>query len=186
MPLIRLLIVLALACSASGCYVASLAGLADASSSVMDEALLGHWRNADEGVELVVARSQWHSYDVTLRERGTEQRFTARVTTLGGAQYFDATVHSGTDAGVGLVPVHVLGRTSVRDAALVVELLDPDWFTGRMARGSLTTAALIDDRETVLLTAPRAQLRRWLAAHATSPAMFTEWATLTREIGSAR
>jgi hypothetical protein len=181
MRFLKLLLLFAATCSASGCYVVSVTGLADTSSSVFDETLLGRWRNAEDELEVSIERAEWRSYDVKLRDRTGEQRFTARLTLIGETQFFDLAPHAGTDPGVSLLPVHILGRVAQRDGALAVDLLDYDWFTGRLARGSLTTSALLDDREVLLLTAGRPQLRRWLAAHVASPAMFTEFTTLTRE-----
>jgi hypothetical protein len=44
---------------------------------------------------------------------------------------------------------------------------------------------VLDERETVLITASRPQLRRWLTANAASP-MFAEILTLTRDQDTSR
>jgi hypothetical protein len=185
MRVLRLLIVLACASVTSGCYVVSVAGLGDAAAT-FDESLLGRWRNVEDDVDLVLERDEWSTYGVTLRDRTGSQRFTGRLATIGGARYFDLTIHAGTDPGPALLPVHIIGRITLRDGSLLVELLDYDWFRGRLKRGSLTIPALLDARDTVLIAASRAQLARWLSAHASSPALFSEAMTLAREPESSK
>jgi hypothetical protein len=186
MPVLRVSLVLLCAWASAGCYVASLHGLADTSTSVIDERLLGHWGAADEGIVLEIARDEWRSYALTLTSATGEQRFTGRVFTVGDAQFFDLTIRSGTDVDVGVMPVHLLGRIRLTGETLAVDLLDHAWFSGRIGRGSLTTPAVRDDRDTILLTAPRQPLLRFLLAHASSAAMFDEVLTLTRDARLSR
>ena len=181
MRLLCTLLVLACACLSSGCYVANLSGIADASNSVLDEILVGRWQNTEDEVEVVVARDEWQSYAVTWRDRSNEQQFTGRLTAIGGRRFIDLTPRSGTDAGPVLLPVHVTCRLTVTDGALVVEVMNYEWFTRRLGRRQLVgLTAVIDDRGTVLVTSTTAQWRKWLLAHATSTEVFEEAWTLTR------
>jgi hypothetical protein len=186
MRVLRLLLVLICASAASGCYVVSLSGLGEATPQEVDESLLGHWRSAEDEVEVEIARDEWRTFSVTLRGRGDDQRFTGRLSPIGGARVFDLTIHVGTESGPALIPVHVIGRLTRQEDSLVVELPDYEWFSTRHAKGTLGTPAVLDDRETLLLTAPRAQLRRWLAGRMTTPGMFTELMTLTRDTSSSK
>lgn len=181
MRALRILLVLLSACATTGCYVVSVSGLADTASSTVDERLLGRWKSAEDEVELVIARDEWRSYAVTMRDRTGEQRFTARLHTIGEVEYFDLTIQNGTETNPALLPIHILGRVKHEDTTLQVELLDYDWFRGRMARGSLTTPAVVDERDTILLTGTRTQLRRWLAANGAAPKFFAEALVLRRE-----
>lgn len=180
MRAIRILLVLLSACLTTGCYVVSVSGLADTASSAFDESLLGQWKSAEDGVELVIARDEWRSYAVTMRDRSGEQRFTARLVTIGNSRYVDLTIQNGLETNPAVLPVHIVGRVSQKDDTLEVELLDYDWFRGRHSRGSLTTPAVVDERDTILLTGTRSQLRKWLAANASSSRIFAEALVLTR------
>lgn len=167
---LHLLVVVIAAWLASGCYVVSVHGIADPAAVVFDEALLGQWKNAEgdqDPEELLVERDEWRTYAVTVKDRRAEpQRFTVRLVKIGQLQYFDATIHGGTEPGPALLPVHVVGRVAIRDGRLEVETPDYDWFSARLNRGSLTVAAVLTERDTILITATPARVRRWLAANA--------------------
>lgn len=170
---LHLLAIVAAAWLTSGCYVVSVHGIADPSAVVFDDALLGQWKNADgdqDPQELLVERDEWRTYAVTLTDRsGEPQRFTVRLVKIGQAQYFDATIHGGTEPGPALLPVHIFGRVAVREGRLELGTPDYDWFSGRLERGGLTIPALRTERDTVLVSAAPRQLRRWLAANAAAP-----------------
>jgi hypothetical protein len=179
--MLRVLLVLLVAWSTAGCYVASVAGLADSFAPVFDEALVGRWRSAEDDIGLELARDEWRTYAVTLNDRTGEQRFTGRLVAVAGVHLFDLTIHAGTESDPVLLPVHIIGRVAVSDGTLVVELLDYEWFRNRMKRGGLTLPVAVDDRETVLITASRDRLRRWFTANAGTPGLFSEIFTLQRE-----
>lgn len=170
---LRLLVLVAAAWLSSGCYVVSVHGITDPEAIVFDEALLGQWKSAEgdqDPQELLIERDEWRTYVVTLKDRsGEAQRFTVRLVKIGSAQFFDATIHGGTEPGPALLPVHVFGRVSVRDGRLELETPDYDWFSGRLGRGALTIPALRTERDTILITAAPKQLRRWLAANGAGP-----------------
>jgi hypothetical protein len=186
MRALRVLFVLVSAWTAAGCYVVSLSGLADAASTEFDERLVGRWTSADDEVELVVAADEWRTYAVTMRDRTGDQRFTARLATLGDQRLFDLTIHVGTETNPALLPVHIIGRVHVHEDEMRVQLLDYDWFRGRLTRGSLTTPATLDERDTVLLTAPRTRFRQWLTANAGSPSVFADVLVLVRDPGNQK
>ena len=181
MRALRVLLVLLSVCSSSGCYVVSLTGLADTSSAALDESLLGKWRSADDEMELELARDEWRTYDVTLKDHTGEQRFTARLATVGNTRFIDLTVRTGIEPGAALLPVHIIGRLTIKDDELSVALLDYDWFRGRLSRGSLRLPAVIDEREAVVITARQPQFRQWLTTNAATAAMFDDAMVFTRE-----
>jgi hypothetical protein len=176
----RILLVLLIASHASGCYVASISGLSDADSAVVIEELAGHWRSEDEEIDLVLSRDEWRSYDVVLQQRGVSHHFTGRVALIGGGHLFELTVHSGVEMTPALLPVHILGRLTLSEGRLVVGLLDYEWLRARMGRKDFRLPVVADERQTLLITAPRAQLRRWLTANGATPGVFSEAMTLTR------
>ncbi|MGE3842449.1 MAG: hypothetical protein AB7I50_12760 [Vicinamibacterales bacterium] len=180
MSAVRLLFVLLCAWVSSGCYVVSLHGLADDASTVADEQIVGHWENADDGVDVLITADEWRTYAVVVRDTTGEQQFTARVTEIGHRRYLDLTVRAGAELKAALLPVHLLGRFSTKNDTLVVELLAYDWVRGRFDRGSLILPAVLDERDAIVLTAKRSRLREWLAANATSSALFEEAMVLSR------
>jgi hypothetical protein len=167
----------------SACLVLSLQPVYDDRSIAFDEALLGRWDNADDQTQIVIERGEWRSYRIAYTERGTTRTLNGNATSLGdaagGVLFMDVTELRGVDPGPYLIPVHAIYRVSVRGDQLSAAPLDFDWFT-RMAaeqrRGMPPLA--IDDRRNVILTAPTAELRRWLA-RAPAPA-FSAPMTFTR------
>ncbi len=181
-----LCIVLLCACLSGGCYVASLQGLADETSTVSDDTLVGRWYSVDDDVEVTIAPDEWRTYSVVMRDAAGERKFTARVTTIASRQFFDLTVQNGLESMPALLPVHLIGRFTTKDDALVVELLTYDWFRGRLERGSLTVPAVLDERDTVLVTASRQKLREWLTANATASALFEEAMVLSKNAPASK
>jgi hypothetical protein len=181
MRALRVLLVLVCACSAAGCYVASLTSLSDAASTTFDEALLGRWNNAEDDSHLELTRDEWSTYAVLYRDSMGEQRWTGRLTPIGTKRFFDITMAAGNESSPVLLPVHIIGRVALQDDRLDVEILSYEWFRGRLRRGTLTTTAVLDDRETILLTAPRDRLRRWLEVNAGVGPLFADAMTFTKE-----
>jgi hypothetical protein len=183
--LLLTLFVVALAPLHAGCYVASVFGLTDTTTNEFDETLLGRWRSAegstDGTVELLVDRDEWRSYAVTWKERSGETRYTARLARVGTGIFFDATVLTGTEVPAAMMPVHILGRVTHDDRTLSLALLNYDWFAPRVKRGALSPlTAVVDDRDMLLITSPRAMLRSWLGARVNLAGMFEDPLTFER------
>jgi hypothetical protein len=178
--LLGIVLVLVAASGTAGCYVATIAGLAESASAGFEEALLGTWESDEDDIELVLTRDEWQSYGVAFRDRAGEQRFTGRLTNIAGMQMFELTLHTGLETSPVLLPVHIVGRLTLKADTLVVELLDYDFFRERIGRASFKLPAVLDDRETVIVTASRTQFRRWLETNAAGAGLFSELATLTR------
>jgi hypothetical protein len=160
-----------------------MSGVTDESTTVFDDGLVGTWRDPEDGVRIVLAPEGWKTYGVAVAEGERRQRFTGRLTDVGSSRLFELTIPAGSEPDPALVPVHILGRLVRRDDTLVVELLDHDWFRARVRSGAKSLPLILDERETVLVTASRAQLRRWLAANASAP-MFSVPRTLMRAPGT--
>lgn len=172
---IRLLLILLCAWGTSGCYVVSLFGITHAQSMVFDESLLGRWKNAEDETELVIERDEWKSYAITWHDRSGDQQFTGRLTTIANAQYLDATVRAGKDPGPTVLPIHIVGRIGHSEGALSIEVLRYEWFLERVGRASLgNLSAVVDERDVVVVTSPRARWRAWLGTHNVLPDLFEE------------
>jgi hypothetical protein len=150
----------------------------DDQSVTFDEALLGHWENAEDGTRVTIERGEWRSYKITFVDRTSTRIFQGNLTKAGAATFLDVTEMRGADPGPFLVPVHGIGRIAVKDETLEVSGIDYDWFTRAMARKALgRLSAAVDDRRNAVITATTIELRRWLAqapaAAFAAPATFT-------------
>ncbi len=160
----RALAVVALvALVSSGCLVLSLQPAYDAGSVVFDEALLGTWENAEDGIRATIERGEWRSYKVTYVDRFATRTFQGNLTKIGDATFLDVTELRGVDPGPYLVPVHGVLRVEIAGDALSAAMLDYGWFTRATTQktiGRLATA--VDDRRNAVITSPTDELRRWL------------------------
>ena len=154
------------ALAAPGCIVVTLAPLYDGQTIEFEEGLLGTWVNAEDGQTLVVARGQWRSYAITWTDGLGTQALTAHLTRVGGERFVDAMPAAGEDRGPLLIAGHVVARLRRDKQALSLEMLDYDWMRRSARRGALPRRHwALDERETLLLTMPTADLRAWLAQH---------------------
>jgi len=161
---LRFLAIIAVAVTASGCLVVTLQPVYDDQSVFFDEAMLGHWENAEDGVRATIEKGEWKSYRITYAERSTTRVFQGNVTRIGAGVFLDLTEMRGADPGPYLVPVHGIARIALKDDTLTVSMLDYEWFMQAMTRKTLGRLnAAVDDRRNAVMTAPTGELRRWLA-----------------------
>jgi len=171
---------LAGALTSSGCLVVTLQPAYDDQSLVFDETLLGQWENVEDGTRATLDRGEWRSYKVTYVDRSTTRVFQGNLTKIGSSTFLDLTEMRGADPGPYLVPVHGLARVTIAADTLTAALLDYDRFMRAMSRKTLgRLSAAVDDRRNAVITAPTAEIRRWLAQ---PPAdAFAAPATFTRK-----
>jgi hypothetical protein len=156
--------VVASALLSNACLVLALQPVYDDSSVVVEDKLLGQWENADDQTRLTIERGEWRSYRIAYTERGSTRTLNANLTTIGDALFADVTEMRGADPGPYLIPVHGIFRVTLHDDELAIVPLDFDWFTRAVTDKRRGLPALaIDDRRNVIMTAPTAELRRWLA-----------------------
>jgi hypothetical protein len=160
----RVIVSLLAALCSGGCLVVSLQPAYDADSVVFDESLLGAWENVDDGAKAVIERGEWRSYKISYTDRFATRALQANLTRIGSATFLDVTEMRGADPGPYLVPVHGVFRISIEGADVSAAMLDYAWFTRAAAQNRLAPLApAIDDRRNAVITAPAAELRRWLA-----------------------
>jgi hypothetical protein len=181
MRLARIALLAAVASASEGCLVSSLQPFYDGATIEFDAGLLGTWDGGDEGGTLVVERGEWRSYDVSWRQRGEAQRFTAHVTHIGGKAYANVTPALGLERGELMLPAHALCRVERSGDTLALAGFDADWFaraagTGRV--GAMRFA--FDVRRNLVLTSDTPALRAWVAAHDAMRDVFAEPVVFTR------
>lgn len=159
-----LLLLFAIALTSCGCLVVSLQPAYDEGSVVFEDALVGAWENADDGLRATVERGEWRSYKITYADRSSTREFQGNTTRIGDATFLDLTEMRGIDPGPYLVPVHGVLHVVVDGDTLTAALLDYNWFIHAMTDKTIARLApAVDDRRNAVVTAPTSELRRWLA-----------------------
>jgi hypothetical protein len=174
------LVLLAAAILSSGCLVVALQPAYDDQSLVFEESLLGQWENAEDGVRATIEQGEWRSYRIAYADRSSTRSFQGNLTKIGAATFLDVTELRGTDPGPYLVPVHGVVRITIAGDKATVAMLDYDRFMRAIADKTLgRLTAAVDDRRNAVITAPTADIRRWLAQP--PPDAFGAPATFTRK-----
>lgn len=163
----------------SGCLVVGLHPFYEDGAIEFDEALLGTWQSAEENGSVRVERGPWRSYRVTSSKAGDEEVYTGYLTRLGSVRLLDLAWCTVPEESPLMTRVHLPVRVQVLGDVLTLAPLDYDWFRGELQHGRLGALnAALDEQENVLLAAPTAAVRAWLAAHAAD--RFDEAARYTR------
>ncbi|HEY6895118.1 MAG TPA: hypothetical protein VI258_13170 [Rhodanobacteraceae bacterium] len=160
----RTLLIAACALLSSGCLVVSLQPAYDADSITFVDALVGVWENAEDATRATIERGEWRSYKITFVDHSTTRTLQGNATRIGSDTFLDITELRGVDPGPYLVPVHGVLRLRIEGDTLAAAMLDYNWFIRAVSQRSIVPLRLaIDDRRNVVVTAPTAELRRWLA-----------------------
>jgi len=167
----------------SGCLVVSLQPLVEKDAVEVVPGFVGTWVPVDEADgRLVVEEGAWNAYELALTEGKDTMRFTGRFTRLGKALVLDLTTPTGVENPVATVQVHLVARVDLKDEALTLTMLDYDWVSAHLSAPAMAGAApVLDGEKNVVLTAPTARLRTWLAAHLASPGLWDEPSLYTRK-----
>ncbi len=159
-----------------GCVVLSLQPAYDDESLAWDDALIGHWRNAEDNVEVTVERGEWRSYKIHYKHPAEGADFSARLTAIGDSYFLDLMPIRGLDYGAVLVPAHLVVRIAREGEKWTVSGLDYDRLRTQIKAGRLATFATFDERQNVLLTGTTQAIRTWLRGRSqsdfTAPAIF--------------
>ena len=178
---LRLAVLLGLACLSSACLVTTLQPVYDDGSLEVDDTLAGTWQAQELGATVAVERGEWKSYRVAYTARSTSYVFVAYLTKIGDAMFLDLTPAQGLEAGPLMIPAHGVCRLQHQGDTLTIAALDYDWFA---AAGSAKKVAgletSLDVRQNVLLTSKTQVLRTWLLAHLKTQDLFREPVTFTR------
>ena len=166
----------------SGCLVSSLHPVYDADSIVFDEALIGAWEHRETEVRVDVARGEWRSYDISYTDRFGTSRYTGHLTTIAAARFLNILPEEGLEKPPFVVATN--GFMQVEAAGATLRVREPDYAAvlSRVRIGKLGLASAVDVKQNVLITAPSATMRKWLAAAVKDARLWTEWKVLTRTV----
>jgi hypothetical protein len=187
MPARRLLIcaVAAMAIAASpGCLVVSLHPAYDDDSIVDAPGLAGTWRDDDDKSTLRIETSEWHSYKLHYEHPSEKGDLTGYVTAIGEARYLDVSPARGEDRGSFVMPLHMVLRLTLDGDTLTLTPLSYDVPVDRLRAGRGAPpglAAVIDEKQNVLMTSPTARLRTWLSTIPPGSPFWGAPATFTRQ-----
>ena len=146
-----------------GCVVVSLHPAYDDETIAWEEGLIGHWRDAEDNVEVTITRGEWRSYRVHYKHPVEEADFTGRLTIIGDSHFLDLMPPKGLDYGAVLVPAHLIVKISRAGDRWRVSALDYDGLRAAIKRGQFPAGlATFDQRQNVVLTSSTTSLRAWL------------------------
>jgi hypothetical protein len=169
-----------LAVAASGCLVSSLHPVYDDNSVVFDEALIGRWENAESEIGVAVSRGEWRSYRIAFTDRFGTTRYTGHLTSVGSARLLGVIPEAALEQ-----PPFVVATTGFMQVVVEgarVRVREPDYgeVLSRANAGKLGLDSATDLKQNVIITAPSARLRTWLAAAVADETLWAEWKTFTR------
>jgi hypothetical protein len=128
-----------------------------------EPALVGTWQDTDDRLTVRIEAAEWRSYRLHYDYPSEKGDLTGYLTARDGRRYLDVMPLRGTTHGSFLLPVHAVLRLTLDGDELTLAPLSYDWFATRLRRGgSPGVAAVFDELQNVLLTAPTVRLRRWL------------------------
>jgi hypothetical protein len=128
MRALGLALLLAAACAASGCLVATLQPVYTDTSLVSDDGLVGTWDCQELGATVVVERGEWKAYQIAYTSKRTSLTLVGYLTKTGEATLLDLSPAHGLDAGPLLFAAHGVGRFERAGDHLTVAPLDYTWF----------------------------------------------------------
>jgi len=148
----------------SGCLVVGLHPFYEDDAIEFDETLIGEWEGVEEQSAIRMERGPWRSYRISYTSGEKTEVYEGFVTRLGGFRLLDLV---GCALPQGSTRVHWPLRVQVLGDVLTLAPLDFEWFSHEAEHGRPSAVRpASDDSGNVLLTAPTAAVRAWLAAHA--------------------
>jgi hypothetical protein len=153
------------ACALQGCLVLSLHPAYSDDSLAWDPALVGNWRDADDITSLQITAAEWRSYKIHYEHPSENGDLTGYLTIVGDERYLDVTPVRGQDWGSFLLPLHAVVRVKLDADTLTVTPLSYDVLSSRLRTGRSASpglAAVLDQKQNVLITSPTSRLRAWL------------------------
>jgi len=181
-------ILVAAACALQGCLVLSLHPAYDDDSIAWDPGLIGDWRDADDVSTIHVEMAEWRSYKIHYEHPSEKGDVTAYLTIVGDDRYLDVTPLRGQDWGSFLLPAHDVLRVTLDGDRLTLTPLSYDVLSTRLRSGRAAApglAAVLDQKQNVLITSSTSQLRSWLRNTAASSAAWGAPATFARSTAAA-
>lgn len=156
---------------------------------IFDPSLVGTWYSQDDENQrgaVVIEQMDFNGkpgYEISLTNITDKpatpeinQKFDARLFKLGGEQFLDVVqsdLRSGDDQiAVLAMPVHMLAKVSLQEDSLTFWFLDDEWLKKSLESGQTSTAHEIED-DTPVLTAPTADLQKFVLDHANEEKAFS-------------
>lgn len=166
----------------SGCLVVSLQPVVERDGVEAVPAIVGTWQQSDDDSTLVFEAGSWNAYELSMVDGQDTTRMTGRFTRLGGALVLDLTTATGVEEPPVSVQAHLIVLTELQGDTLRLRPLDYDWFSSHMnAKSVAAVSPVLDGEKNVVLTAPTARLRSWLAAHVATPELWDDATVYTRK-----
>jgi hypothetical protein len=170
-------------CALQGCLVLALHPVYDDQSIAWDPDLIGGWRDADDASTITISAAEWRSYKVHYEHPSEKGDLTAYLTIVGDDRYLDLSPLRGQDSGSFLLPVHCVLRVKVDGDTLTLTPLSYDVLSARLRSGGAAApglAAVLDQKQNVLLTSSTPALRSWLRKTPSSSPAWGASATFLR------
>ena len=173
-------------CVLQGCLVLALHPAYDDESIAWDPDLIGAWGDADDVSTITITAAEWRSYKVHYEHPSEKGDLTGYLTIIGDDRYLDLAPVRGQDWGSFLVPVHGVLRVKLDGDTLTLTPLSYDVLSTRLRAGGAAApglAAVLDQKQNVLITAPTPRLRAWLRA---TPGTSNVWGASATFLRSSR
>ncbi len=176
--------------SCAGCWVRSVHPLHSPDSLATDDRILGTWVAPDEKTSFtqptdtfLVRRSGRLAYALVYVTNGAPASFEVHLTRLADALFADVVPRPPDEAHgpwrLHLLPLHSFVRLSPTQDTMEVVPLDHEWLGVQLA-GPRPALAFTRLDDLLLLTAPTADLRRFIVARADDPKAFSHPVVLRR------
>jgi hypothetical protein len=160
---VGVLILVLAATLSQACLVVSLQPAYSDDSLAWDDGLVGHWRDAEDNVEVTITRGEWRSYRVHYTHPVEEADFTGHLTVIEDVHFLDLMPAKGLDYGAVLIPAHLVVKISREGNQCQVWGLDYDALRAALKGGRLPRSiATFDQRQNLVLTSSPEALREWL------------------------
>ena len=132
-----------------------------------DPSLEGQW--TDQDGETWQIQKSGNGYDVTVfhqKETPSTESFNIHLLRLEDAEFADVTAKSNSSLAI---TGHLFAKIWREGDDMCVALLDDDWLKSEVELGNAPPSIIGDDHRQIILTAPTADLQRFIGLHAADP-----------------
>jgi hypothetical protein len=170
------LLVVVLACSLlmTGCLTLSVYPLYTAKDLVTEPQIEGKWITQEDNEVWEIHKSGDAYMAVCPGDREGEP-VDMRIVQLGGQRFLDLTAH---DAPSLAVPGHMFGKIAVTGDEMTIQLMTSSWLEKKAREAGLPVLEMADNE--ILLTAPTAELQKFVVRYAADPDAFEKPTKLKR------
>jgi hypothetical protein len=170
------LLLIALACTLpmTGCLTLSVYPLYTAKDLVTDPRIEGKWAAEDDNT-VWEFHNHGDAYLATCPSDKTSEPVEMRLVQLGEQRFLDLTAH---DTPSLAVAGHMFGKISIAGEELSIQLMASSWLEKKVREAGLPSLELTD--RDLLLTAPTADLQKFVLRYAADPDAFEKAVKLRR------